>query len=112
MMFFSLIPIVGSGFIWVPTALVMFITGNIWQGWVILIVGFGILSSIDNFLRPKLVGKNTQMHPLIVFFATLGGISLFGFLGFIIGPVIVALFLALWDIYAKEFKSQLKKYNA
>ncbi len=111
MMFFSLIPIVGSGLIWMPTALVMFITGNIWQGWVILAVGFGILSSIDNFLRPKLVGKNTQMHPLVVFFATLGGISMFGFLGFIIGPIIVALFLALWDIYAKEFKGQLKRYN-
>ncbi len=111
MMFFSLIPIVGSGLIWMPTALVMFITGHSWQGWVILVVGFGILSSIDNFLRPKLVGKNTQMHPLVVFFATLGGISMFGFLGFIIGPIIVALFLALWDIYAKEFKGQLKKYN-
>ncbi len=112
MMFFSLIPIVGSGLIWLPTALVMFITGNIWQGWAILAVGFGILSSIDNFLRPRLVGKNTQMHPLVVFFATLGGISMFGFFGFIIGPIIVALFLSFWEIYAKEFKGQLEKYNA
>ena len=52
------------------------------------------------------------MHPLMIFFATLGGIGLLGFLGFIIGPVIVALFLALWEIYGVEFKTQLKKYNS
>ncbi len=111
MMFCSLIPMVGAGLIWLPAALVMFISGNVWQGIVILAVGGGIISTIDNFLRPKLVGNDTQMHPLIVFFATLGGLSMFGFLGFIVGPMILALFLALWDIYAEEFKGQLKKYN-
>jgi predicted PurR-regulated permease PerM len=90
----------------------MLLMGNIWQGMLILGVGFAIISTIDNVLKPKLVGKDIQMHPLMVFFATIGGISMFGFLGFIIGPIIVALFLTLWDIYAVEFKSQLKKYNA
>jgi predicted PurR-regulated permease PerM len=111
MMFCALIPMFGSGLVWFPTASVMFLTGNIWQGWVILGVGGGVISTIDNFLRPKLVGKETQMHPLIVFFATLGGIGIFGFLGLLIGPIIVALFLSLWDIYAEEFKGQLEKYN-
>lgn len=111
MMFCSLIPMFGSGLVWLPVSLVMFFLGEYWQGWVIIGVGGGIISTIDNFLRPKLVGKDTQMHPLIVFFATLGGIGLFGFLGIFIGPIIVALFLSLWDIYAEEFKGQLKKYN-
>ncbi|EKE12043.1 MAG: protein of unknown function UPF0118 [uncultured bacterium] len=112
MMFLSLIPMLGTGLIWLPAAIIMFLLGNVWQGIVILIVGGGIISTIDNFLRPKLVGNDTQMHPLIVFFSTLGGISLLGFFGFIVGPIIVALFLALWEIYGVEFKSQLKNFNS
>lgn len=112
MMFLSLIPMIGSSIIWFPAGIIMLLLGNFWQGLTILAVGLGIISLIDNFLRPELVGKDTQMHPLVVFFATLGGISIFGFLGFIIGPIIVALFLTLWDIYAIEFKRQLEKFNA
>ncbi len=112
MVFLSLIPMLGTSLIWFPAGVIMLLMGNIWQGIVILSVGFGVISIIDNFLRPELVGKDTQMHPLVVFFATLGGISLLGFLGFIIGPIIVALFLTLWNIYAMEFKGQLKKYNS
>jgi predicted PurR-regulated permease PerM len=112
MMVFSLVPLVGSGIVWVPAGIILLLLGNIWQGIFVLSVGFGIISVIDNFLRPKLVGKDTQMHPLVVLFATLGGISMFGFFGFIIGPIIMALFLTLWEIYGIEFKGQLKKYNA
>lgn len=112
MVFLSLIPMLGTSLVWFPAGIIMLLAGNVWQGAVILAVGFGVISIIDNFLRPELVGKDTQMHPLVVFFATLGGISLLGFLGFIIGPIIVALFITLWNIYAVEFKSQLKKYNA
>lgn len=112
MMLLSLIPMLGTGLIWLPAAIIMLLMGNIWQGVVILIVGGGVISTIDNFLRPKLVGNDTQMHPLIVFFATLGGISMLGFLGFIVGPIVVALFLALWEIYGTEFKSQLKSFNS
>jgi len=112
MMILSLIPMFGSSIIWFPAGIILLLLGNIWQGIFILTVGLLIISLIDNVLRPELVGKDTQMHPLIVFFATLGGIALFGFLGFIIGPIIVALFLSLWDIYAVEFKKQLKSFNA
>lgn len=111
MTIFSLLPLIGSSIIWLPAAIILLILGNIAQGVFILIVGAGIISVLDNLLRPRLVGKNTQMHPLLVFLATLGGISLFGFSGFIIGPIIVALFLSLWNIYAVEFKVQLRKYN-
>ena len=111
MMLFSIIPLFGSGIVWLPAALILLLGGHIWQGVAVLLVGFGIISTIDNFLRPKLIGKDTQMHPLMVFFATLGGISMFGFIGFIVGPIIVALFVSLWEIYGFEFKTQLKKYN-
>lgn len=111
MVFFSIIPMVGSGIIWFPAGIILLLLGNIWQGLFVLGVGMGLVSTIDNILRPKLVGRDTNMHPLLVFFATLGGLSLFGLLGFIIGPIIVALFLALADIYMTEFHRQLKSYN-
>ena len=112
MMFLSLIPMFGTGLVWLPAAIIMILLGHVWQGIVIFSIGFLIISTIDNLLKPKLVGKDTQMHPLIVLFSTLGGITLLGFLGFIIGPIIVALFITLWEIYEVEFKKQLKKYNA
>jgi predicted PurR-regulated permease PerM len=111
MMFLSLIPMFGSGLVWFPAAIILLLLGKIWQGVTVLLVGMLIISTIDNVLKPKLVGKDTQMHPLVVLFATLGGITLLGFLGFIIGPIIVALFLTLWHIYEIEFTRQLKKYN-
>ncbi len=111
MVLFSLVPMVGPGIVWLPTGLILLATGNVWQGFFVLAVGLGIISVIDNILRPKLVGQDTQMHPLLVFFATIGGLGLFGIPGFIIGPIIVSLFLALSEIYSIEFRSQLKAYN-
>jgi predicted PurR-regulated permease PerM len=107
----SVIPMVGAGIVWFPVGLIMLSLGFIWQGVFILSVGLGIISTIDNVLRPKFVGKDTQMHPLLVFFATIGGIAYFGLFGFIIGPIVLALFMALWDIYAVEFRDQLKSFN-
>ena len=112
MIILSIIPAIGSGLVWAPVGVIMLFTGNIWQGVFILLFGTIVISFIDNILRPKLVGNDVEMHPLLVFFATLGGLIGFGIIGFIIGPVIMALFLALWEIYGKEFKGQLKKYNA
>ncbi|MDD2766778.1 MAG: AI-2E family transporter [Candidatus Moranbacteria bacterium] len=108
----SIIPMFGSGLIWLPTGIIMFFLGNIWQGVFIFAVGLGIISTIDNILRPKLVGRDTEMHPLLVLFSTLGGIALFGLSGFIIGPIIISLFLALGEIYMFEFRDQLKEYNS
>ncbi len=111
MILFSIIPMVGSGLVWLPAGLIMLLLGNFWQGIFIFAVGFGVISVIDNVLRPKLVGKDTEMHPLFVLFATLGGISLFGLSGFILGPIIMSLFIALSEIYSIEFRDQLKGYN-
>jgi len=108
----SVIPTFGCGLVWAPAGVIMLVTGNIWQGIFILAFGGLVISLIDNILRPKLVGNDTEIHPLLVFFATLGGIVTFGIIGFIIGPVIMALFLALWEIYGKEFNKQLSRFNA
>jgi predicted PurR-regulated permease PerM len=111
MILFSIIPMIGSTIIWFPAGVIMFFLGDAWQGIFILSVGLGIISVVDNILRPKLVGKDTQMHPLLIFFATLGGIAFFGLPGFVIGPIIVSLFMALSEIYRIEFRDQLKEYN-
>lgn len=107
----SLIPMIGAGIIWFPASILLLLTGNIWEGTFLLLFGVGIVSTIDNILRPKLVGRDTQMHPLLVFFATLGGISLFGISGFLIGPIILSLFMALADIYSSEYASELRECN-
>jgi len=111
MMLFALIPMVGSAIIWFPVAIILLMTGNIWQGILVLAVGIGLISTIDSIVKPKLVGKDTQLHPLLILLATLGGLALFGLTGFIVGPIIIALFVSLWDIYGIEFRGQLKKYN-
>jgi predicted PurR-regulated permease PerM len=112
MVILSIIPAIGSGLVWAPAGIILLFTGNIWEGIFVLLFGGIFISLVDNILRPKLVGNDTEMHPLLVFFATLGGLISFGIIGFIIGPVIMALFLALWEIYGKEFKRQLNKFNA
>ncbi|OGH91742.1 MAG: hypothetical protein A2534_02055 [Candidatus Magasanikbacteria bacterium RIFOXYD2_FULL_39_9] len=106
-MLFSVVPALGSYVIWLPAALVMLILGNIWQGVLIIIVGAFLISTIDNFLRPVLVGKDTQMHPLLILFSTLGGLIIFGVSGFIIGPIITALLLSLWEMYEQYYKQEL-----
>ena len=107
--FAALIPMVGAGLIWVPVGIVMLLLGNIWQGVFIFLVGSLVVGSVDNLIRPRLVGNKTRLHPLLVFLSTLGGIALFGFWGILFGPIIIVLFLSLLDIYGTEFKGELEK---
>jgi len=107
----SLIPLVGSIIIWLPAGIIMFATGNSWEGIVIILFGMLVISTIDNFIRPKLVGDATRLHPLLVLLSTLGGIAVFGIPGFLLGPIIIVFFLTLIDIYQLEFKEDLKKFN-
>lgn len=95
--FFSLLPAIGTGLIWVPVALFLLITGSIWQGLVLVFSGFFVIGMVDNLLRPILVGKDTRMPDYIVLISTLGGISMLGINGFILGPVVAALFMAGWE---------------
>lgn len=103
----SIIPGVGAGLIWLPTGVIMLALGHTGQGLTILLVGFFVISLIDNLLRPPLVGRDTQMHPLLILFSTLGGIAAFGISGFVIGPVVTALFLAIISIYDHYYKREL-----
>lgn len=107
MMLFCVIPGLGSFIVWFPTGLIALLSGHVWQGIVIFTVGALVISTIDNLLRPILVGKDIQMHPLLVLFSTLGGIVVFGASGFIIGPIIAALFMAFWDMYEEYYRSEL-----
>ena len=104
----SIIPAVGSFLVWAPAGLIMLFAGSFVQGIVILIIGAVVISNIDNILRPPLIGKDTQMHPLLVLFSTLGGLIFFGVSGFVIGPIIMSLFLAVISIYDHYYKNQLE----
>jgi predicted PurR-regulated permease PerM len=94
----SLLPIGGSGIIWAPTAIIMFVQGHVTEGIIIVVVGFLGIGLIDNLLRPILVSHDTKIPDYVVLIATLGGLSWFGLSGFIIGPVIAALFMICWEI--------------
>jgi predicted PurR-regulated permease PerM len=111
MIMLAIIPAAGAGLVIFPTAVIMLLLGHVWQGIFLAVVGV-FVTMFDNFLRPKLVGRDTQMHNLAVFFATIGGLKLFGFIGFVVGPIIMALMLAMWKIYAVEFKQELERFNA
>jgi predicted PurR-regulated permease PerM len=97
--FLSLVPAIGTGLIWIPVAIYLFATGQIWQGAVLTGCGLFVIGMVDNVLRPILVGKDTRMPDYVVLISTLGGISVMGINGFIVGPVIAALFIAAWDIF-------------
>ena len=102
MAFLSLLPAVGSALVWLPVAIYFFVTGATWQGIVLIAFGVLVIGLVDNVLRPILVGKDTKMPDYVVLIATLGGMAIFGVSGFVIGPVIAAMFMAVWDIFASS----------
>jgi predicted PurR-regulated permease PerM len=108
MAFLSLLPAVGAAIIWGPVAVYFLITGSIWQGVVLAVFGGVVIGLVDNLLRPLLVGKDTKLPDYIVLLSTIGGMALFGLNGFVIGPVIAALFIAAWDLFsnADEFHGE------
>lgn len=103
----SLLPAVGAGIVWLPVAVYLIATGALWEGIVLIAVGVFVIGLVDNVLRPVLVGKDTKMPDYIVLVSTLGGLAIFGINGFVIGPVIAAMFIAAWDIFSgSEFGAQ------
>ncbi|MEO9599132.1 AI-2E family transporter [Parasphingorhabdus sp.] len=97
---FSLIPAIGTGFVWIPVALYLLVTGYVWQGVVLILCGVFVISMIDNLVRPILVGRDTRMPDYVVLISTLGGLQLFGINGIVIGPLVAALFIAIWSIFS------------
>lgn len=99
MAFFALIPLLGAFVVYVPAAIILFAGGSYVKAVVLLAVGAAVVSQIDNFLRPMLISGRTQMHPLLLFFSIAGGVSVFGLLGLVLGPVVAALFVGLFEVY-------------
>ncbi|MCY1407372.1 putative transport protein [compost metagenome] len=102
MAFLSLLPAVGAGLVWIPAAIYFFVTGAIWQGVVLVLFCVLVIGLVDNILRPILVGKDTKMPDYVVLISTIGGMALFGLNGFVIGPLIAALFIASWDLFSRR----------
>ncbi len=105
----SIIPALGPAIVWLPAAVFLIFTGKVVAGVGLLLFGAIVIGNIDNVLRPSLVGKDAELPDLMILFGTLGGLALFGMAGIIIGPIIAALFVTLWEIYGETFKDSLFK---
>jgi len=97
--FLSLLPAVGAGIVWAPVAVYFLLSGMIWQGVVLALFGVFVIGLVDNVLRPILVGKDTRMPDYMILSSTLGGLAVFGLNGFVIGPLIAALFMSSWALF-------------
>lgn len=98
----SLLPAVGAGLVWVPAAAYLLLTGAYLKGAILLAIGTLVISTVDNLLRPPLVGKGTMLPDYAVLISTVGGLSLIGMNGFVLGPLIVALFVAAWSLFSDD----------
>jgi predicted PurR-regulated permease PerM len=109
MIVLSILPVVGGALVWVPACLILAAMGHLTKA--ILLAAFCslIVGSVDNVLRPRLVGRDTKMHDVLILFSTLGGILAFGPLGFIIGPILAGLFVTSWEIFAVAYRDVLEK---
>ncbi len=103
----SMVPNVGSAIIWLPACIYLFIKGQTTAGVLVFIWCAVVVGSADNVLRPILVGKDTEVPELLVLLSTLGGLTMMGLEGFVLGPVLALLFLTVWDIYGAAFKEVL-----
>ena len=100
----SIIPGIGAALVWVPGAIVLVTSGEVLRGIALAAFCALVVGSIDNLLRPLLVGRDTQMHELLIFFSTLGGLMMFGVMGFIVGPILAALFVTVWELFAPAYQ--------
>lgn len=116
MMVFALVPYFGTAIIWLPAALNLIFMGYLQdsniltiKGVILIVYGVFVISSVDNVLKPKVIGTKANVHPILVLIGVLGGLSLFGFVGLILGPMALALLMTFVDIYEKE-KAEIEKY--
>jgi predicted PurR-regulated permease PerM len=106
MVFSSVIPLVGTSLIWIPAALYLIFTSSLGMGIGMALWGTLIISGADNVLRPLLLKGEANLHPLFTFLSVLGGLIYFGFLGFILGPVVLSFLMTMFEIYKKEFLTE------
>ena len=103
----SIVPGIGTALVWVPASIILAMKGHVVAAAGLAAFCAIVVGSVDNLLRPRLVGRDTQMHDLLILFGTIGGLLLFGVLGFIVGPIVAALFVTVWDIYGIAFRDVL-----
>ena len=108
----SVVPVLGPPIVWVPAVIYLAATGQYPQAIGVLLFCSIVVGHIDNILRPILIGRDTQMHELLIFFGTLGGIGMFGLFGFIIGPIVAALFMTVWEMYGESFSEYLSELKS
>ena len=101
----SILPAVGTAIVWLPAAIILLINGQIFGGIALILVGVFVIGLVDNLLRPILVGRDTQLPDYLILLATLGGLAGFGLAGVIIGPIIAAFFLSIWQMAEREFRA-------
>lgn len=106
MAFLSLLPAIGAALVWVPVAIYFLATGAVWQGFGLILYGVLVISLVDNLLRPFLVGKGSKLPDYVVLVSTLGGIEVFGLNGFVIGPLIAAMFTVSWEIFSASRQAE------
>ncbi len=102
MAFLSLLPAIGAAIVWAPVAVYLLATGSVWQGLFLAAYGVLVIGLVDNLLRPFLVGKTTNLPDYVILISTLGGIEVLGLNGFVVGPLIAALFMVSWEIFRKS----------
>lgn len=103
----SIVPGIGAALVWVPAVIYLFITGQVLTATLLLAWCAAVVGTVDNILRPILVGKDAKMPDLLILVGTLGGLFLFGPIGFIVGPIVCGLFLTVWEIYGATFRDVL-----
>ncbi len=111
MAFFALAPYVGTAFVWVPAVLILFFTGSLGAGVFLLIWSILLVSTIDNFLLPYLIGSSAKTYSLLTFLCVIGGIYVWGFPGLVLGPLVLTLLIAMSEIYEAEYRPLLKKLD-
>jgi predicted PurR-regulated permease PerM len=104
--FFSLMPVIGAGLVWAPAAIVLALTGHLGKGVILAVLGIAVIGTVDNIVRPLIIRKSVQLHTLLVFFALLGGVEMFGVLGLFVGPVILSVTAALVMMLHEDMASK------
>ena len=107
MIVLSIIPGIGAALVWVPAVLMLIAQGAVWQGIGLALFCGLVVGTVDNVMRPWLVGRDTKMHDLMILFSTLGGLLFFGATGFIVGPILAALFITVWEMFGVTFRDAL-----
>ena len=103
--FCSLIPIAGTALVWLPTAIYLMVTGHLWKGIILIVWGTAVVGTIDNIIRPLVIGRTVELHPLLLLFALLGGLQVFGFIGIFVGPVVISVIAALISMLQEELSA-------